>query len=839
MAKYELGFENTPFGSAKGMIIQQLLQVGKDNDITFSEDFIAALLANAHHEAAFHTFNRNPNDNGKPSIGLFQHRADRNENLKKYLAENMGVSESRIQNMFLGLEKPTLEEYVQATRLTLQFALVEEPQAKKLQPVFNSSSTGDLVEAFARFEVYEGYNDPNSEAYTNRKNTTLNYQLGKERNFIVENITKFSGGQTIGQKIDEALTDAPATFEYKFFNNESQVNDGYENGILTEDATNQILRNVFGDVVRKFASQTGLKKDISEYTQEEREEFIKSSFDNDVVRNVIAESMSQKLDLFFQNRFGQDIDTKTFKYQALKKKMLSQLSSQIAARTGSSSSAETFLKDVLRVSDPDSAFYNLPLEDFTDSFLEDYLEKSSAVIEGGLLNQSQVYSLGLSENQNVQEGYLELFKNSYTEEQINAIQRISGKSIEEIFRGEVSKETFGGIELYKAPDFGNLVLHFDRLIDADTKYNYLKEKGVEGLPLPGKFSDEQVQLILDQYNNFEEKNPEVIRNDKLEKQNIQQPYWLAPGFDESTLSDDAKEKLYLDRDDVHAVVRNGQEIAAFENAEQKEQFLINEAAEKANAVNEQNNSNNEVSSDPDKNKKGFWDSLGDVGDKLAKGLGLVKKITDALGGPGTLVSAALGRQAYHDAMKEIKPLELPGVSNMFKQHLHQVQQLSKMGFSPAEAQKHRKDIDSAYKRGIENAVRGTAGDRAKFLANSGLLDSQRASALLDFAATDAEIQRQNLSQYGQALQFHEDYNYRKAAQERSDDLQEQIRNKQGASNFAQLAFQQITDNLNDQSSIYENMFYNKLQNQINQNTNNPLVGLNFPGSGTEAGQIGD
>ena len=56
------------------------------------------------------------------------------------------------------------------------------------------------------------------------------------------------------------------------------------------------------------------------------------------------------------------------------------------------------------------------------------------------------------------------------------------------------------------------------------------------------------------------------------------------------------------------------------------------------------------------------------------------------------------------------------------------------------------------------------------------------------------------------------------AQERSDDLQEQIRNKQGASNFAQLAFQQITDNLNDQSSIYENMFYNKLQNQINQNT---------------------
>jgi len=439
--------------------------------------------------------------------------------------------------------------------------------------------------------------------------------------------------------------------------------------------------------------------------------------------------------------------------------------------------------------------------------------------------------------QTIQEGYLELLKNSYTEEQRNAIERISGKSIEEILRGDAS--SYGGlIDVHSPVDYGNLVLHFDKLIDADTKYNYLKEKGVEGLPLPGKFSDEQVQLILDQYKNFEEKNPNVVKTDKVEKSNITLNYWEEDGFDETTLSDDAYEKYYLDRYGI-IIEKDENGITAFDNEEERDAYLVTKATEKANAVNEQNNSNNENSTDPDKNKKGFWDSLGDVGDKLAKGLGLVKKITDALGGPGTLVSAALGRQAYHDAMKEIKPLELPGVSNMFKQHLHQVQQLSKMGFSPAEAQKHRKDIDSAYKRGIENAVRGTAGDRAKFLANSGLLDSQRASALLDFAATDAEIQRQNLSQYGQALQFHEDYNYRKAAQERSDDLQEQIRNKQGASNFAQLAFQQITDNLNDQSSIYENMFYNKLQNQINQNTNNPLVGLNFPGSGTEAGQIGD
>ena len=123
-----------------------------------------------------------------------------------------------------------------------------------------------------------------------------------------------------------------------------------------------------------------------------------------------------------------------YKYQALKNKMLSQLSSQIASKTGSSSSAEIFLKDVLRVTDPDSPFHNIPLEDFTDSFLEDYLEKNSSVIEGGLFNQSQAYSLGLTEDlekaedanfyvtpQTIQARYLDLLKNSYTEEQRNAI----------------------------------------------------------------------------------------------------------------------------------------------------------------------------------------------------------------------------------------------------------------------------------------------------------------------------------------------------------------------------------------------------------------------------------
>jgi|TARA_R110002012_G_scaffold58573_3_gene152009 hypothetical protein len=261
-------------------------------------------------------------------------------------------------------------------------------------------------------------------------------------------------------------------------------------------------------------------------------------------------------------------------------------------------------------------------------------------------------------------------------------------------------------------------------------------------------------------------------------------------------------------------------------------FVVNlpEVEVKPEDIDEPTIKNDNVSNNDAKDGKGFWDSLGKVGDGLAKGLGLVKQITDMIGGPGTLVAATMGRQAYNDAMKEIKPLELPGLSDMFKKHLYQTQQLSKMGFTPEEAAKHRKDIDKAYQIGIENSVRGTAGDRAKFLATSGVLDAERSTALLNFAAKDAELQRINMDKYGQALNFKEEFEYRKGAAERADDLAEQIRNKQGASNFAQLAFQQVADNMNDQSSIYKNMFEQMLANKIQNNSNNPIVGLNTPGS---------
>ena len=189
----------------------------------------------------------------------------------------------------------------------------------------------------------------------------------------------------------------------------------------------------------------------------------------------------------------------------------------------------------------------------------------------------------------------------------------------------------------------------------------------------------------------------------------------------------------------------------------------------------------------------FLDKLGKVGMDISRTLGLVQQIRNQIKGPDDLMLAALGEKAFIESMKQVPPTKLPGLSNQFKAHLEQTKQLSKMGFSPEEARKARLDIDNAYRKGLENSVRGTAGDRAKFLAMSGVLDTARASALLDFAAKDAELNRQNQDRYTKALSFAEEFELNKSKAEQTADLQMALENKRGASNFASKVFSSLQE----------------------------------------------
>ena len=224
-------------------------------------------------------------------------------------------------------------------------------------------------------------------------------------------------------------------------------------------------------------------------------------------------------------------------------------------------------------------------------------------------------------------------------------------------------------------------------------------------------------------------------------------------------------------------------------------------------------------------------TFGDLGNVIGDSLGLVNSVRDLINGPDDLIRAALGEQAFKESMKEVIPQELPELSNQFKQHLAQVQNLSKQGFSVAEANKAKQDIDAAYKQGIENTVRGTSGDRAKFLAMSGVLDQARSSALLEFAAKDAELNRANQAAYTSALSFGEEYNLNKSTTEASQQLQLDLEKKRGASEFAKEAFK----GLNERIGPAGNQYLNTLQSLVKDSQNPYSETLVTPETTTNTG----
>ena len=190
--------------------------------------------------------------------------------------------------------------------------------------------------------------------------------------------------------------------------------------------------------------------------------------------------------------------------------------------------------------------------------------------------------------------------------------------------------------------------------------------------------------------------------------------------------------------------------------------------------------------------KGVLEKVGDFGGGLLESAG---GVLDAIGGPSAIISYIMGKKGLEAAMKEVKPQAMPELSPMFMEHIRQSRELAKKGFHPTEERKIKNQIDNAYRVGLDNAVRGTAGDRAKFLAHSGLLDAQRSSALLEVAAQDVALQRENQSKYTELMMFKENFDMQRTEQQRTEDMQMQLAEKQSAAQFTSAAFSTLMNSL--------------------------------------------
>ena len=187
---------------------------------------------------------------------------------------------------------------------------------------------------------------------------------------------------------------------------------------------------------------------------------------------------------------------------------------------------------------------------------------------------------------------------------------------------------------------------------------------------------------------------------------------------------------------------------------------------------------------------------GKVGSSLLQGAAAT---LDAVGGPMGIVSYIMGKKGLKEAMKEIQPQARPELSPMFMEHFRQTKELSKKGFHPSEEMKFRKSLDKTYQIGLENAVRGSGGQRARFLAQSGVLDAQRSSALLDYAVKDDELQRKNQERYEKMMLFKENFDIQRTEMDRLEDMQRQERNKEAASKFTAAAFTNALSGLRNAS----------------------------------------
>ena len=204
-------------------------------------------------------------------------------------------------------------------------------------------------------------------------------------------------------------------------------------------------------------------------------------------------------------------------------------------------------------------------------------------------------------------------------------------------------------------------------------------------------------------------------------------------------------------------------------------------------------------------------------------LGDLKGLVEGLGGVSSIIAGVMGAKGYKDSMKKINVPDYPELSAAFKQYMYNSEQLSKIGFTPEEERAIRDDIDMAYRTGLDNMVRGTAGDRAKFLAGSGVLDANRSNALLKFAAEDARVKRENQGNHLGLLKYAEEYNANKSLAKRQEELSMQLQNKKAAGEFASSAFSYVMDGISDRRAMQGP--YGKYLDYIN----NKMTGFTAPG----------
>ncbi len=142
-----------------------------------------------------------------------------------------------------------------------------------------------------------------------------------------------------------------------------------------------------------------------------------------------------------------------------------------------------------------------------------------------------------------------------------------------------------------------------------------------------------------------------------------------------------------------------------------------------------------------------------------------------------ILKGAIGAGLLKKATKKIDTPDIPKISAAFQAHINESRRLSKTGFTPEEEAAAKEDLNQSYNLGLQNVLRASAGDRARYLAGSGMVDASRQKALVDFAAKDAELNRQNRERYANLLQYQDARDQKYKTLKYQQEFQDQQTNK--------------------------------------------------------------
>jgi hypothetical protein len=287
--------------------------------------------------------------------------------------------------------------------------------------------------------------------------------------------------------------------------------------------------------------------------------------------------------------------------------------------------------------------------------------------------------------------------------------------------------------------------------------------------------------------------------------------------EEPSLSLDEVQETYGENATIQVFNGRQEVVIKDEDGNVIEQIPMNDAVTANNeriVLEEQNNNQNVNEEDGEDGEDGEGGSDKNKREPFKPN---VPGILSSIGGISSLVSALFAKKGLDEALKEVDIPNTPGLSQAFKRHFYESEQLAKSGMSLNEQDQVQKNIDQAYTQGIDKIVRGTSGDRAKFLAGLGVLDAQRNSSLLKAAALNDQIKRQNRQEYTKLLDFKETFEANKSEKERNEELKAALTKQSMYADLSGKAIKNIFDNMTaakmyGKGSNYDNMMRMQMYN---------------------------